>query len=425
MKKITLLFIACIAMVTWSYSQCTTSAGGQWPSTTVTLANNGGVETIVSNNWPNAEYSIIENVLPGSDYTVAATPSLYITVTNTADDSVIVHGAGSVSFTAAAGVTGLTIYWHLDATCAVQASGDTVTTIQCTTCTCTFTEAPSCVTEILPADGETSAIMGSGPSMTFTWNSDPLAESYELFINGFSQGPRSSGITFTGLTYATAYTWQVVPSNCFGTATGCPTWSFTTESCTVLAAPNAVSTPTPADIAIDIPIDATDPANLLVTPFAWVAATSGDPATSFNISLGTDTAGTDIGTLDNFTNGEGVIYTWANNTTYYWSVEAVNCIGTTAGPVWSFTTGTALSVDDNQINLFSVYPNPVKDVLKIKTDLSIDSVKILNQLGQNVLAIDGNKIFNNEIDLSSLSSGLYFMNISSDEKSQTIKVIKE
>lgn len=423
MKKITLLFIACLAMVTWSYSQCTTSTGGQWPTSTITLVNAGADETISTNNWPNAEFSLITGVLPGSDYTVTA--AMYITVTNTADDSVIAHGANSVSFTAPAGVTDLTIYWHLDAACTTQASGDTVTTIQCTTCTCIQTEAPSCVTEISPVDGELNAVLGSGPSMTFTWNSDPLAESYELFINGFSQGARSSGITFTGFDYATAYTWSVVPSNCFGTATGCPTWSFTTESCTATAAPDAVSSPTPADAAFDIPIDDTDPANLLISPFDWVAATTGDPATSFNINLGTDFAGTNIGTLTDFANAGGVVYTWEVNTTYFWSIDAVNCIGTTPGPVWSFTTAAVLSVDENELDLFNVYPNPVKDIVRIETSLTIDSVKIFNQIGQNVLTVNNNRIINNEINLSSLSNGLYFMKISSGDQSESVKIIKE
>jgi len=168
MKKITFLFILCLTMTHWSYSQCTTNSGGQWPTSTISLANSGGAETISTQNWPNAEFSIIDGVLPGSDYTVAANPALYITVTNTADDSVIVHGAGSVSFTAAAGVTGLTIYWHVDAACGTAESPDTTTTIQCTTCTCSETAAPGAPTNPTPADTAADIPIDiSGPTISF------------------------------------------------------------------------------------------------------------------------------------------------------------------------------------------------------------------------------------------------------------------
>ncbi len=50
MKKNTLLFILSLIMITWSYSQCTTSTGGLWPTATIILANTGAPETISTNN---------------------------------------------------------------------------------------------------------------------------------------------------------------------------------------------------------------------------------------------------------------------------------------------------------------------------------------------------------------------------------------
>lgn len=417
MKKITLLFLLCIAMSSTSYAQCTTDTGGQWPSGTVTLANSGGIETIVDNNWPNAEFSIIENVLPGSDYTVAATPSLYITVTNTADDSVIVHGAGSVSFTAPPGVTGLTIYWHLNAACGTQASGDTETTIQCTTCTCDFTSAPSCVTEISPVNNEPSATVGPGGAVTFTWNEDPDATSYELLINGFSQGSRASGITFTGFEYGTSYTWSVVPSNCVGTATGCPTWSFTTESCTETSAPAvSASSPVPADAATGVAIQGPDGAY----DFNWTG--TGNPEDSYTLNIGTTNPPAQP--IPGVEPGE-TITGLAVSTQYFWSIDAVNCFGSTPGPVWSFTTAASLSVDENELAAFSVYPNPTSGLLTIKSPKEIDNVEVFNLLGQNVSSFKGDSISNNSIDLSDLSKGLYLVKISSGDKTQTIRVNKE
>ena len=77
------------------------------------------------------------------------------------------------------------------------------------------------------------------------------------------------------------------------------------------------------------------------------------------------------------------------------------------------------------LNLFSVYPNPIKDNVKINTSLTIDSVEIHNQLGQRVMDIKGNTLIDNTIDVSSLNTGVYFLSISAEGKSQSIKIIKE
>jgi hypothetical protein len=85
----------------------------------------------------------------------------------------------------------------------------------------------------------------------------------------------------------------------------------------------------------------------------------------------------------------------------------------------------ALSINDNELPHISVYPNPTKDIIKIDTYLTIDAVTIINQLGQNVMQLKNDQIINNEVNLSILSKGLYFMNINSEDKSQSIKIIKE
>ncbi len=417
MKKITLLLLTLFTTTTLIYGQCTTATGGQWPTSTVTLVNSGAVETIATNNWPNAEFSLIENVLPGSDYTVAGS-GMYITVTNTADDSVITSGSDSVSFTAAAGVTGLTIYWHLDAACGTNNGPATQTTIQCTTCTCTYTVAPNCVTEIAPVNNDLSATVAPGGAVTFDWNTDPNAESYELFINGFSQGMREPGITFTGFEYGTAYTWSVVPTNCFGAATGCAEWSFTTESCTETVAPGVQATnPYPADAATAVSILGPDGG----LAFNWTG--SSDPNDYYILNIGTSNPPTQA--LSGVEPGEEITGLQVN-TTYYWSIDVANCAGVTTGTtVWSFTTDSQLSITDNEVETFSVYPNPTSDILNIKSKEDVDNVTVYNLLGQNVASFDKNQIIDSAVNLSELSKGLYLVKITSGDKSQTIRVTKD
>lgn len=89
------------------------------------------------------------------------------------------------------------------------------------------------------------------------------------------------------------------------------------------------------------------------------------------------------------------------------------------------TNDEALSVSENSINELNIYPNPVKDLVKIDSNLKIDNIKLFNQLGQKVLDFKGESIIESSIDLSTLSKGLYLMQITSIDKIQTVKIIKE
>ena len=64
-------------------------------------------------------------------------------------------------------------------------------------------------------------------------------------------------------------------------------------------------------------------------------------------------------------------------------------------------------------------------MVTIDTNLNIDNITIFNQLGQNVMQVKGENIINKKVDLTTLTTGLYFMNISAEDKTQSIKIIKE
>ena len=86
---------------------------------------------------------------------------------------------------------------------------------------------------------------------------------------------------------------------------------------------------------------------------------------------------------------------------------------------------TSLSVKDNTLEIVGIYPNPVKDIVKIDTKSTIDSATIVNQLGQRVMDVKPNNIVNNTLDLSRLNKGIYFINVKSDERSATFKIVKK
>lgn len=82
-----------------------------------------------------------------------------------------------------------------------------------------------------------------------------------------------------------------------------------------------------------------------------------------------------------------------------------------------------LGVDDVSENTFSVYPNPVKDVLNIQTKTSVDNVTIYDILGKVVLQANPGKI-SPAISTSSLATGSYLVKITSGSTSKTIKILK-
>lgn len=89
------------------------------------------------------------------------------------------------------------------------------------------------------------------------------------------------------------------------------------------------------------------------------------------------------------------------------------------------TTFQALSTQDFDFNSkFTLYPNPVQDVLHFnsKENLEIQSVEIYNMLGQIVISVPNNTT---SIDVSSLKSGNYFLKVNTEQGISNTKFIKE
>lgn len=196
------------------------------------------------------------------------------------------------------------------------------------------------------------------------------------------------------------------------------------------AAPGPVTTPTPSDLAVDVFVDPTDSdgdtlPDMLVA-FDWTPSATGEAATGYEVYLGDSP--TTLQLLGTTPNDAVNITSIDYSTLYYWQIIAKNAGGSAVGSsIWSFTTedDPNLSVGEESVNLFSVYPNPTKNQVSITTSLTIDSVEFYNQLGQRVMNVDGAGMLNNSINLSSLNTGLYYMNISAEGKKQTIKVVKQ
>lgn len=93
-------------------------------------------------------------------------------------------------------------------------------------------QPPACATLISPTNGATDA----SPQGNVSWNAAAGATSYDVYF-GTAGSPPLVSTSQTGTTYNvgtcllpnTTYYWRVVPKNANGSATGCATWSFTTD----------------------------------------------------------------------------------------------------------------------------------------------------------------------------------------------------
>ena len=73
---------------------------------------------------------------------------------------------------------------------------------------------------------------------------------------------------------------------------------------------------------------------------------------------------------------------------------------------------------------FNIYPNPASNTININCKNNINEVKIINITGNVVFT---NKYDNNDIliDIKDLTDGIYFIKITTANKSQIIKLIKQ
>lgn len=123
------------------------------------------------------------------------------------------------------------------------------------------------------------------------------------------------------------YYWRIDSRNAVGITRG-PVWSFTTGGQRTQP-PQATTNPDPADGASGVSV---------TTDLRW---SSGGRTTTYDVYLGTDAtpdADEHQATVGATMFDPGRL---SAGTQYYWRVDANNAAGTTAGPVWSFTTAGA------------------------------------------------------------------------------------
>lgn len=88
------------------------------------------------------------------------------------------------------------------------------------------------------------------------------------------------------------------------------------------------------------------------------------------------------------------------------------------------STNQTLSNDDFSFESLKLYPNPTKNILYVNYNQEISNVEVYNLVGQKVATITPNAN-EGQIDMSNLASGAYFVKVTSNSATRTVKVIKE
>ena len=86
-------------------------------------------------------------------------------------------------------------------------------------------------------------------------------------------------------------------------------------------------------------------------------------------------------------------------------------------------TCETLGINENSLVDIALYPNPVTDILNISSKTEITSVEIYNVNGQLLKNISL-KAMQGEIDLNSLTTGIYFAKVIANNAMETFKIIK-
>ncbi|GAB5399830.1 MAG: hypothetical protein Aureis2KO_14150 [Aureisphaera sp.] len=101
-------------------------------------------------------------------------------------------------------------------------------------------------------------------------------------------------------------------------------------------------------------------------------------------------------------------------------------LGTTNGDEYgsfSIYEDKDLGTGDNALQAISLFPNPTKGKVTVHApfDIPIDTVELFNTLGSR----QSIELKDNSIDLSHLNSGVYFLAITSNEKSVVKRIVKQ
>ena len=170
----------------------------------------------------------------------------------------------------------------------------------------------------------------------------------------------------------------------------------------------------PADDAIDLPV---------VIDFSWELGDS--TVDNYDFELARDVAFTNIEFSENVTVPNVLILGVTEGAEYFWRVKPNTiCADGTFSEIFSFTVEGVLGVNEQTIEGLEVYPNPTTDILNVKAASDISSIEVMNILGQVILSENATST-TEQIDMSGLRAGTYFVRINVENNNTVVQIVKQ
>ena len=238
-------------------------------------------------------------------------------------------------------------------------------------------------------------------SIALSWNTVPTAKSYDIYRNeNFIENVTTTSYNDVELNPSTEY--------CYTVVTVCEN-SESEHSNEACATTNELILPcnAPSNLNATIEQDAEGYAYNFKVTMSWDAA---ENANQYVIYLD--------GEILDVTNNTSYIKGFDEEGTHSFAVVSVCEDGESEmSEAFEFEIiGESIGEYENN---FEIYPNPVDDVLYIKSDMNIEEVNIYNIVGIKVATVSGQQSAIS-IDMSSFSSGVYFVEVDG----KTFRVIR-
>lgn len=175
----------------------------------------------------------------------------------------------------------------------------------------------------------------------------------------------------------------------------------------------AVDLISPLNGDVDLPI---------TVNFDWQEA--GEQTAEYDFQLSLDASFTELVSDVTLEENQITISNLLPETQYFWRVKATNLCGDgDYSEVYIFTTGILVGINDNLIDGLVIYPNPAKSSINIEANSLLDSVEVINILGQKLIQQIG-KTSKINLNTSHLSSGTYLLRIISENKVTLKRFVK-
>ena len=170
----------------------------------------------------------------------------------------------------------------------------------------------------------------------------------------------------------------------------------------------------PPDEAVDQPV---------VIEFIWESGDESVSSYDFELSRYSDFSVVEFSATVLFPNYLALGVT--EGATYYWRVKSnTTCAIGNFSEVYTLTVEGVLGINDLSIEGLVIYPNPVANILNIDATTPISNVEIVNVLGQVLVSKSSNSTISN-IDVSALSTGNYFISVTSENNTRVLQFLKK